>query len=110
MNPETGQGPAPAASLPQVLRRWIIGSFVVLVGISGVGFSYKIFEFADDLADQTGLQFAGAHLLTYGLVATGFLALLALSFLRGHFRDIEKAKFDLLEKERLYDAELPRVS
>jgi hypothetical protein len=91
-------------------RRAIVSFFLILCGISGVGFSYKIFEFADDLADQKGLQFAGAHLLTYGLVATGFLMLLAYSFLRGQFRDIEKAKFELLEREVDHDAKLPRIS
>lgn len=92
------------------LRRWVLGFFLVAIGVSGVGFSVKIFEFADDLADQKGLQFAGAHLLTYACVATGFLSLLAYGFLKGHFRDIEEPKYDLLEKERRYDERLPRIS
>ena len=90
-------------------KRWILGFFLISMAIAGVGFSVKIFEFADDLADEKGLQFAGAHLLTYGLVAIGFLLLLLHSFLCGHFRDIEEPKFDLLEKERRYDERLPRI-
>jgi hypothetical protein len=91
-------------------RRWTLGFFLMAMGVAGVGFSVKIVEFADDLTSQNGLQFAGAHLLTYGIVAAGFLSLLVYSFLRGHFRDIEEPKHDLLEKERLHDAELPVIS
>ena len=90
-------------------RRYVLGFFLLAMATAGVGFSVKIFEFADDLADEKGLQFAGAHLLTYGLVAIGFLLLLVHSFLCGHLRDIEEPKFDLLEKERRYDEQLPRV-
>jgi hypothetical protein len=92
------------------LRRFMIGFFLVAMGIAGTGFSIKLVEFADDLTSQKGLAFAGSHLLTYGLVAFGFLALLALCFFAGHFRDIEEPKNDLLEKERLHDARLPRLS
>jgi hypothetical protein len=91
-------------------RRVILAFFLVGCGLAGVGFSVKLYEFADDLADQKGLQFAGAHLLTYAVVALGFLALLAYSFLMGHLRDVEEPKFDLLEKERRHDAGLPRIS
>jgi hypothetical protein len=88
----------------------ILAVFLAAIGISGVGFSVKIFEFADDLADQKGLQFAGVHLLTYAFVAVGFLSLLAYGFLKGHFKDVEEPKYDLLEKERRYDERLPRIS
>jgi hypothetical protein len=91
-------------------RRIVLAFFLFATAVSGVGFSVKIFEFADDLADQKGLKFAGAHLLTYAVVAVGFLALLAYTFLMGHFRDVEEPKYDLLEKERRHDAELPRLS
>ena len=91
-------------------RKAILAFFLVAMGVAGVGFSLKIVEFADDLTTQDGLRFAGVHLLTYGLVAAGFLLLLLFAFLRGHFRDIEEPKYDLLEKERLHDADLPRLS
>jgi hypothetical protein len=91
-------------------RRFVLGFFLLAMGIAGAGFSFKIVEFADDLTAEHGLQFAGAHLLTYGLIATGFLILLVLCFLRGHFKDVEEPKYDLLEKERRHDAELPRAS
>ena len=91
-------------------RRVILSAFLFAMGVAGAGFSIKLVEFADDLTAQKGLAFAGSHLLTYGLVATGFLFLLAVCFFAGHFRDIEEPKNDLLEKERLHDARLPRLS
>jgi hypothetical protein len=91
------------------VRRLTLGFFLFAMGVAGVGFSVKLVEFADDLTAEHGLQFAGAHLLTYGLIAAGFLMLLVLGFVRGHFKDIEEPKYDLLEKERRYDATSPRV-
>jgi hypothetical protein len=91
------------------VRRLTLGFFLFAMGVAGVGFSVKLVEFSDDLTAEHGLQFAGAHLLTYGLIAAGFLMLLVLGFVRGHFKDIEEPKYDLLEKERRYDATSPRV-
>jgi hypothetical protein len=79
---------------------WILG---VVVFFSGFAFVYKLYEFFHDLTNEDGLHFAGSHLLTYCLVAGGFLLLLLYGFLRGHFADIEKPKYDLLEREERYD-------
>jgi hypothetical protein len=79
---------------------WIFG-FVIVAG--AFAFGWKIYEFAADLLDHEGLRFAGSHLLTYVLVAGGFFMLLLFCFLRGHFADIEKPKYDLLDMEKDYD-------
>lgn len=79
---------------------WIFGAGTAL---AGVGFAVKIHEFLADALAEEGIGFAGSHLLTYALVAGGFLLLLAGVFLRGHFADIERAKYDMLEQERLHD-------
>jgi hypothetical protein len=86
-------------------RRWVIVVFAVAIAVAGFGFSWKLFEFFDDLLAQTGLHFAGAHLAIYVLVAAGFLLLLAYAFLSGHFSDIERPKYDMLAKEREHDRE-----
>ncbi len=52
---------------------------------------------------EEGIQFAGVHLMPYCLVACGFLALLAHAFLKGHFADIERPKFEIIDRERAYD-------
>lgn len=79
---------------------WLFG-FVVFAG--GAAFFYKLYEFFVELTSPDGLRFAGSHLLTYCLVAGGFLLLLVYSFMSGHFSDIEEPKFTLLETEIEYD-------
>ncbi len=79
---------------------WIFGFVIVAAALA---FGWKIYEFAYDLVATEGLRFAGAHLLTYVLVAGGFFLLLLFCFLKGHFADIEKPKYDLLERERAHD-------
>jgi hypothetical protein len=83
--------------------RLVVGVFAAAVVLAGAGFSWKLFEFFEDLFAETGLHFAGAHLTVYILVAAGFVLLLAYAFLSGHFSDIERPKLELLEKEREYD-------
>lgn len=97
--PAERDGPAPR----RVPGRRV--TFVFLVGAlaAGVGFGVKLYEFAEDLLADQGIGFAGAHLLTYALVAAGFVLLLLGTFLRGHWADIEKPKFELIEKERAHD-------
>jgi hypothetical protein len=79
---------------------WIFGLGTAL---AGVGFAVKIHEFLSDALAEEGIGFAGSHLLSYALVAGGFLLLLVGVFLRGHFADIERPKFDMLDREVLHD-------
>lgn len=83
--------------------RAVVRFFLVAALLAGVGFGVKIHEFAEDLLADQGIGFAGAHLVTYAFVAVGFLLLLAGTFLRGHYADIERPKHDMLERERMHD-------
>lgn len=91
--PETGGG-------AKRLWLWI---FAVGIALAGVGFGVKIHEFLADALAEEGIGFAGSHLLTYAMVAGGFFLLLGGVFLRGHFVDIERVKYEMLEQERLHD-------
>ena len=82
---------------------WMLWIFGFVIVAAAVAFGWKIYEFTADLLDQEGLRFAGSHLLTYVLVAGGFFLMLLYCFLRGHFADIEKPKYDLLETEKAHD-------
>lgn len=84
-------------------RRFLIAFFGLGSVSAGIGFAVKIYEFTDDLLDDHGIRFAGVHLLTYALVAVGFLLLLAFAYFSGHFSDIEAPKYDLLQEEREHD-------
>lgn len=86
-----------------MMRRLWIGFFAVGCTLAGAGFAYKLYEFFFDVTHREGFEFAGSHLVTYALVAAGFLLLLLFAFLHGHFSDIERPKFELLERERRYD-------
>ena len=83
-------------------RGWLI-FFCCILFAAACAFVFKFYEFFHDLASHEGLRFAGAHLATYLLVAGGFFLLLLYAFLKGHFSDIERPKYDLLDQERRYD-------
>lgn len=88
---------------PSLARKITLAVFLAGCAVAGVGFCIKIYEFLTDALAEEGIGFAGAHLLVYALVAGGFLMLLAHAFMRGHLADIEKPKYDLIEKEEAYD-------
>ena len=90
--------PATAAADKRILT-WMLWIFGFVIIAAAGAFGWKIYEFAYDLVNEDGLRFAASHLLTYVLVAGGFFLLLLYCFLRGHFADIEKPKYDLLETE-----------
>jgi len=93
----------PAGGPPRRGHRAMLWFFGFIIAMAAVAFAFKFYEFFVDLARQEGFRFAGAHLLTYLLVAGGFFLLLAFAFLSGHFADIERPKYDLLDSERRHD-------
>lgn len=95
--------PAVESSAELRWRRILTVFFGGVVTLGGLAFAYKLYEFFMDLSAAEGLRFAGAHLLTYCLVAGGFLCLLTFAFLKGHFGDIEAPKVELLNREISYD-------
>ncbi len=101
---ERGTEPGePGEPGPPRSQRVVLVVFAVVIAAAGAAFAFKFYEFFVDLAHQEGFRFAGAHVLTYLLVAGGFFLLLAHAFVRGHFNDIEQPKHDLLERERRLD-------
>jgi len=97
----SAEGAAPRGGL----RRAWLAFFLFGALLAGAGFVYKLREFFFDVTETEGFEFAGAHLVTYLLVAGGFLLLLVHGFLRGHYADIERPKHELLEHERALDAQ-----
>jgi len=79
---------------------WIF--VLVFVGV-GITVGEKLYEWFQDLTDTAGIHFAGPHLITYFLLALGFLLLLGFAFFSGHFSNIEQPKYDMLEQEKEYD-------
>lgn len=86
-------------------HRFMTGLFFFVSAAGGLAFVYKLWEFFQDLTDEDGLQFAGSHLMTYCLVAGGFILLLLYTFMRGNLAEIETPKYDMLHAEERHDRE-----
>jgi hypothetical protein len=61
-------------------------------------FIYKLFAFLKTIKRDELAGFAFDPIIIYALVAMGFLCLLAWAFLTGQFRDIERPKYEMLER------------
>lgn len=78
---------------------WIFGPTVIVV--AGVAFVFKLVEFIHT-ATTRGPEAMGSFLmpvLTYLLVAAGFLLLFLWAYATGQFRDVEAPKYRMLEMQ-----------
>lgn len=78
---------------------WIFGPLVVLV--AGTAFIFKLIEFIH-AATATGPDALGSFLMpvmTYLLVAAGYLLLFFWAYATGQFRDVEGPKYRMLEMQ-----------
>ncbi len=91
--PPVESSPSPAA------RKflWIFSVFMVLV--AGSGFLFKLIEFIVTATSQgkDALSSFLLPVLNYLLVAAGFFCLFLWAYFRGQFRDLEAAKYRMLE-------------
>jgi fatty acid desaturase len=97
--------PAPSSRKRRLLM--ILLALVILVPAL-LGFGKKFLEFLALIGDEEG-SFAVAPVLNYLLASLGFLLLFFWAIFHGMFRDIEKPKHDMLEREHwLEEAEARR--
>ncbi len=79
---------------------FILGTWVVLgVIFASLTFSYKVIEFLNTVPMGEVAGFAVIQVITYLLVSVGFFFLFLWSFLKGDFKDMERAKYRVLEME-----------
>jgi hypothetical protein len=87
--------------------RWFLWIFsVVMVLTAGSAFAFKLIEFFLT-ATQKGSDALASFLiplLNYLLVAGGFFCLFLWAWLSGQLRDVESAKYRMLELQRSIDA------
>jgi len=78
----------------------VITFAVVVLVVAGLGFAYKMTEFAMTIVNDDVQGFGAAAVSVYliGIVPIMFLTLWAV--FTGKFRDIEQPKFRLLELDR----------
>ena len=94
-------------TLQERLRRrrqralWV--SMIVGIVFGGAAFAYKIIEFLFTLSAPEAQGFAEVPVTVYFFVAGGWLCLLGWCFATGQFKNLEQAKFDMLDKEEEYE-------
>jgi nitrogen fixation-related uncharacterized protein len=76
----------------------VLAFFVTAVTAAGGMFIFKLFSFLKTIKRDELAGFAFDPIMIYAFVAMGFMFLLAWAFLTGQFRDIERPKFEMLEK------------
>ena len=88
---------------PERTSRTMLVFLIFVVILSGLGFLFKLVEFIATFDEDPSQSFALMPVVTYLTVASGFFCLLIWSILGGHFRNIEQAKYDMLENEKKLD-------
>lgn len=87
-----------SASEPTGLRAGLHAFFVLAVTAAGGMFVFKLFSFLTTIRRDELAGFAFDPIVIYGIVALGFLLLLAWAWLTGQFRDVERPKYEMLER------------
>lgn len=83
----------------------LLFALIILIP-SMLGFAAKFVEFIRTFRGESDGAFAIAPMVNYLLASLGFLCMLAWAILNGMFRDLEKPKEVMMERER----ELDRMS
>lgn len=83
-------------------RAFTIGALVGFVA-TGFGFLFKIVEFLYALEAPEVEGFVVVPVVTYFVVAAGYLFLFLAAWKRGAFQDLENDKHTMLEMEKAYD-------
>jgi nitrogen fixation-related uncharacterized protein len=82
-----------------------VGAVVLGVGtvVAALTFSYKIVEFVMTLDSPEAPGFAVVPVVTYFIVAAGYVLLFLWAYLNGQFADMERPKDTFLKREAELD-------
>jgi len=84
-------------------RRLLWASMIIGLILAGAAFCYKIAEFIFTISGDDAKGFADVPVTVYFVVATGWLLLLAWSFMTGKFAHHDAAKYEMLAQEEIYE-------
>ncbi len=85
---------------------WVLA--IVIIVPACAGFIDKFIQFLHTLeADEEGGGFAIVPIMNYLIVTAGFMCLLIWAIAHGMFRDIERPKYTMLEREAQLDEGTP---
>ena len=93
--------PSPAPT--RIEKSLLMGAMVLGVLAAGLAFAYKMAEFIFTLNSNDVQGFADVPVTIYFFVAAGWLLLLVWCYLKGEFVDVERSKFEMLEREAEYE-------
>lgn len=79
---------------------WSMGVGLVFTGLT---FALKVAEFIFTMSSEDAAGFADVPVTVYFCVAAGWFFFLIYCWVTGKFRNVEHAKFDLLELEEEYE-------
>jgi hypothetical protein len=80
---------------------WVMG--VIICGMGIYGFGTKFIDFIRTSMAEEGGEFAIIPILNYSFATTGFILLFGWAMFHGMFKNVEKPKYDHLERERELD-------
>ena len=92
--------------------RWVLAIWIIIVVIGAIAFMFKMTEFAYTLMDEENDRFGWFGAVAIGGYFLGMLPILLLTLwgiCKGHFRDIEKPKYRMLEMQNEIEAYGNRV-
>lgn len=90
-------------------NRWSDSRFISVivvgaaVGIAGLTFMYKLYEYIAASAAGYMPGIIAASVLPYFFISAGFLLLAGWAFAAGHYKNIEEPKRDMLRNEEEYE-------
>jgi hypothetical protein len=84
-------------------RLVVIWTMIVGVILAGIAFAYKIAAFIFTLSSPDFRGTFDVSITVYFFVSAGWLCVLVWAFLTGKFKQMERAKYDLLKQEEEYE-------
>jgi hypothetical protein len=84
-------------------RLVVIWTMIVGIFLAGVAFAYKIATFIFTLSSPDFRGTFDVSITVYFFVSAGWLCVLVWAFLTGKFKQMERAKYDLLKQEEEYE-------
>lgn len=103
--PSTPKSMSPSPQSGSRLKKWVM--VLITIGIivpGGYGFIEKFIQFVRTLRTDDAGGFTIIPICNYLIVTAGMACLLVWATTRGMFRDIERPKFTMLEREQRIEA------
>ena len=103
MSSQTPDAIARASAEDRRARRAVLYMLILGLVLTGVAFGYKIAAFIWTLSSADFRGTFDVGVTVYFVVSAGWLCLLVWAFATGKFKDMERAKLEMLRQEEEYE-------